>query len=55
MWEAANRSLEVDRRADVPPGVVELIESRIGALPPLVGDVIDALAGWEPIELASLT
>lgn len=38
----------------VPPGLVELIESRIGALPPAVGDVIDALAVGEPIELASL-
>ena len=39
----------------VAPGLVELIESRIGALPAPVGDVIDALAVGEPIELAALT
>lgn len=39
----------------VPPGLVELIEDRIGALPASVSDVIDALAVGEPIELASLT
>ncbi len=39
----------------IPPGLVELIESRIGALPTSVGDVIDALAVGEPIELAALT
>ena len=39
----------------VPPGLVELIESRIGALPTSVSDVIDALAVGEPIDLASLT
>jgi DNA-binding CsgD family transcriptional regulator len=39
----------------VPPGLVELIESRIGDLPSAVGDVVDALAVGEPIELASLT
>ena len=39
----------------VPPGLVELIESRIGALPTAVSDVVDALAVGEPIELASLT
>ena len=38
----------------VPPGLVELIESRIGALPTSVSDVVDALAVGEPIELASL-
>ena len=38
----------------VPPGLVELIESRIGALPASVGDVIDVLAVGEPIPLASL-
>jgi DNA-binding CsgD family transcriptional regulator len=38
----------------MPPGLVELIESRIGALPDPVGDVIDALAVGEPIELAAL-
>ncbi len=36
------------------PGLVELIESRIGALPAPVSDVIDALAVGEPIELAAL-
>jgi DNA-binding CsgD family transcriptional regulator len=39
----------------MPPGLVELIESRIGALPAPVGDVVDALAVAEPIELAALT
>jgi hypothetical protein len=39
----------------VAPGLVELIESRIGALPTPVSDVIDALAVGEPIELAALT
>ncbi len=39
----------------MPPGLVELIESRIGALPMPVSDVIDALAVGEPIELAALT
>jgi DNA-binding CsgD family transcriptional regulator len=39
----------------VAPGLVELIESRIGDLPAPVADVIDALAVGEPIELASLT
>ena len=39
----------------VPPGLVELIESRIGDLPTSVRDVVDALAVGEPIELASLT
>jgi DNA-binding CsgD family transcriptional regulator len=39
----------------VPPGLVELIESRIGALPTSVSDVVDALAVGEPIELGSLT
>ncbi len=38
----------------MPPGLVELIESRIGSLPMPVGEVIDALAVGEPIELASL-
>lgn len=38
----------------MPPSLVELIESRIGALPPPVGEVIDALAVGEPIPLASL-
>jgi DNA-binding CsgD family transcriptional regulator len=39
----------------VAPGLVELIESRIGDLPAQVADVIDALAVGEPIELAALT
>ena len=38
----------------MPHGLVELIESRMGALPTAVGDVIDALAVGEPIELAAL-
>ncbi len=38
----------------LPPGLVEMIESRIGALPTSVGEVLDALAVGEPIELASL-
>ena len=39
----------------MPPGLVELIESRIGALPTPVSEVIDALAVGEPIDLAALT
>ena len=39
----------------VAPGLVELIESRIGDLPGPVADVIDALAVGEPIGLAALT
>jgi DNA-binding CsgD family transcriptional regulator len=38
----------------MPPGLVQLIESRVGALPSLVNDVVDALAVGEPIELAVL-
>jgi DNA-binding CsgD family transcriptional regulator len=38
----------------MPPGLVELIETRIGALPDAVGDVVDVLAVGEPIELAAL-
>lgn len=38
----------------VPPGLVGLIEERIGALPTSVSDVIDALAVGAPIELQSL-
>ncbi|WP_350222983.1 AAA family ATPase, partial [Mycolicibacterium porcinum] len=38
----------------VPPGLVEMIESRIGDLPTSVGDVVDALAVGEPIGLAAL-
>jgi DNA-binding CsgD family transcriptional regulator len=39
----------------VAPGLIELIESRIGKLPAPVSDVIDALAVGEPIELSALT
>lgn len=39
----------------MPPGLIEMIESRIGALPPPVSDVIDVLAVGEPIDLAALT
>lgn len=38
----------------MPPGLVELIESRIGDLPTPVSDVVDLLAVGEPIELATL-
>lgn len=38
----------------MPPGLVELIESRIGALPAPVNDVVDVVAVGEPIELAHL-
>jgi AAA ATPase domain len=38
----------------VPPGLVELIEARIGALPPSVSDVVDVLAVGEPVDLESL-
>jgi hypothetical protein len=38
----------------VPPGLVELIEARIGDLPAGVADAVDALAVGEPIELAAL-
>ena len=39
----------------MPPGLVDLIESRIGDLPTPVSDVIDVLAVGEPIELEALT
>jgi hypothetical protein len=39
----------------VSPGLMELIESRIGALPVATGDVLDALAVGEPLSLGSLT
>jgi DNA-binding CsgD family transcriptional regulator len=39
----------------IAPGLIELVESRMGALPRSVSDVIDALAVGEPIELGSLT
>ncbi|WP_187344502.1 helix-turn-helix domain-containing protein [Aldersonia kunmingensis] len=38
----------------MPPGLVELIESRIGALPAPVSDVVDTLAVGEPLDLAAL-
>ncbi|OBK18187.1 LuxR C-terminal-related transcriptional regulator [Mycobacterium asiaticum] len=38
----------------VPPSLAELIDSRMGTLSAEVGDVVDALAVGEPIELASL-
>ena len=38
----------------LPTGLVELIESRFGDLPPAVGEVIDALAVAEPLDLALL-
>jgi DNA-binding CsgD family transcriptional regulator len=39
----------------LPPGLAELIESRIGDLPALVSDVVDVLAVGAPIELATLS
>lgn len=38
----------------LPTGLVELIESRFGDLSPSVGDVVDALAVSEPLELSIL-
>lgn len=38
----------------LPTGLVELIESRFGDLTPAVGDVVDALAVAEPLELSIL-
>lgn len=38
----------------MPPGLVELIESRIGGLPATVSDVLDVVAVGEPVELAHL-
>ncbi|WP_077104041.1 LuxR C-terminal-related transcriptional regulator [Mycobacterium terramassiliense] len=38
----------------MPPNLVELLQSRIGDLPAAVGDVLDAVAVGEPIELAAL-
>jgi DNA-binding CsgD family transcriptional regulator len=38
----------------VPPGLVEMIESRIGTLASSVGDVVDVLATGEPLALRSL-
>lgn len=39
----------------VPSGLADLIESRIGALPDEVGDVVDVLSVAEPLELGVLT
>jgi DNA-binding CsgD family transcriptional regulator len=39
----------------MPPGLVELIEARMGALTKPVNDVIDTLAVGEPMDLAALT
>ncbi len=39
----------------VPPGLIELVESRTGGLPEPVSDVIDILAVGEPLDLKSLT
>ncbi|MCV7280616.1 helix-turn-helix transcriptional regulator [Mycolicibacterium flavescens] len=39
----------------VPPGLIELVESRIGTLPEPVRDVIDALAVCEPMGVDVLT
>jgi DNA-binding CsgD family transcriptional regulator len=39
----------------LPPDLVAFVDSRMGALPAPVSDVIDALAVGEPIELAALT
>lgn len=39
----------------MPPGLVELIETRIGALPQAVSEVVDVLAVAEPIQLDRLT
>ncbi len=38
----------------MPKGLVELIESRFGALSPSVGEVIDALAVGEPLDMTAL-
>jgi hypothetical protein len=38
----------------VPPSLAELIESRMGALPATVNDVVDALAVGEPLEPGAL-
>lgn len=39
----------------LPPGLVELIEERIGALPASVSEVVDILAVAEPMPLRTLT
>jgi DNA-binding CsgD family transcriptional regulator len=38
----------------VPPGLAELIDTRMGSLPPDVSEVVDLLAVGEPVELPSL-
>ena len=38
----------------VPPGLIELVEARIGGLPDSVSNVVDVVAVGEPIELRSL-
>lgn len=38
----------------LPPGLIELIEGRLGALPDAVTDVVDVLAVYEPIPLSVL-
>lgn len=37
------------------PGLLDIVESRIGTLPAAVNDVLDALAVGEPIDLTTLT
>jgi len=39
----------------IPPSLVELIQTRMGALPVGVGDVLDVLASAEPLDLAALS
>lgn len=39
----------------VPPGLADLIESRIGELPEQVGDVVDVLSVGEPLDLSVLS
>lgn len=41
--------------ATMPPGLVEMVESRLGTVSEAVSDVVDALAVAEPIELGVLT
>ncbi|MGE2717272.1 LuxR C-terminal-related transcriptional regulator [Mycolicibacterium litorale] len=38
----------------IPPGLVEMVEARIGSVPAAVGEVLDILAVAGPIDLASL-
>ena len=39
----------------IAPGLAELIDARLGALPDAVGEVIDVLALAEPLDIAQLT